>query len=876
MKKQLKWIWYVLWLLIAAIGGGGTLFSWMPRTDGMFYGGCAILITSVTVGILLVLLARGKTFKKAWLPAVIGGAVYAAVIAAVVYLCDEVIFKDCIKNYQPVHSSITVVVLNLVLMLAAVILIPKKYDPKLVWLKRIVALVLVGTAFALSGLPQNWWWGRYNYAIEAMYRVTAPVGFSTYTKQETTLVTDADFYVALDGSDDNDGSFEKPFATIEKARDTIRELDKSGLNGITVAIKAGEYRIGSIVFTEADSGTEECPITYCAYGDGEVILNAGVTLHYADFTKVSGTLAERLYEDARDHVYCIDLATYGITADDYGVMHAIGSYNCANKYDGYTDGYNCELFINEERQNIARYPNEGWLKTGEVLEEGEAKQLNSNPYVDVEGWDELRNPNGDTYAISKELADRVNSWATLDDVWMYGYFTADWAPSSSPVEIFDYEGLSIKNKFVAVYGPYEGEDGKAPYYFYNVFEELDAPGEWYLDRDTGILYIYETEDFANADMMFTLSEETMIVVEDANYLTFSGLTLQGARADAMSFTGDNNTVEYCLIKNVAGSAILMEGYNNLIANNEICKTGRGCVEISGGDKETLTSSNNRVYNNLIHDWGDINATQGIIVRGVGVLVDHNEIFHSIDVAINYGGNDHIIEYNLIYDMSLETTDGGAIYNANSWTDYGCIVRYNAIYNMGQPGFSTPNAIYLDNGLNGQTVYGNLLVNVPQNGIKVGGGRDNHVYNNVIINTTENGIYGIEAFYYGSMGIEVYSRHLPAWESSPKDTAIWQEAYPELAVLHFDESNQDDPNFIGNAVNWVNGNICVNRTGELGDVEGNQNEYADFSGNAVYTMDMLNEIFVDPENGNYHVKEDSIIYELIPDFEDLPIEKMGRE
>ena len=68
----------------------------------------------------------------------------------------------------------------------------------------------------LAGLPQNWWWGRYNYAIAAMERVTAPVGFSTYTEQEITLVTDADFYVAVDGSDDNDGSFDAPFATIEK------------------------------------------------------------------------------------------------------------------------------------------------------------------------------------------------------------------------------------------------------------------------------------------------------------------------------------------------------------------------------------------------------------------------------------------------------------------------------------------------------------------------------------------------------------------------------------------------------------------------------------------------------------------------------------
>lgn len=298
--------------------------------------------------------------------------------------------------------------------------------------------------------------------------------------------------------------------------------------------------------------------------------------------------------------------------------------------------------------------------------------------------------------------------------------------------------------------------------------------------------------------------------------------------------------------------------------------------MDGGDKETLTPSNNRVYNNHIHHWGEGNGTQGIIVRGVGAHIDHNELHDYRDVAINYDDNNHLIEYNLIYNMSLETEDGGAIYKPGDWTSYGCVVRYNAIYNVNTPGYSEPNGIYLDDGACGQTVYGNLLVNIPQNGIKVSG-RDNQIWGNIIVNTTENGIYGLEAFYYGSLGFEVYTDKLPDWESSPKDTEVWQTAYPEMVGLHFDETNTDDPNFVGNPANThVNGNICVNRAGIIGTIEGKQNEYADFSGNAVYTMDMLDEIFVDPENGNYHVKEDSIIYELIPDFEDLPIEKMGRE
>lgn len=874
MKKSFKWIWYALWLLIALVGGGGTLFSWMPRTPGMFYGGIAMLVVSVTLGTMLVLVARGKEWKKAWLPGVIAGVVYAAIVAIVVYVCDELIFKNCVADYQPVHSSITVVVLNLVLMLASVVFIPKKYDPKLHILKRIVALALVATAFVLSGLPQNWWWGRYNYKVQASKWVTTPAGFSSFTETEYGLVEDADFYVAVDGDDNNDGSIEKPFATIEKARNAVRAMDKSGKTGITVAVKAGEYRIGSLVFTAEDSGTEECPITYCAYGDGEVILTAGVTLNPADFEAVTDEQAERLSSSARKNVVCIDLSKYGITAEDYGALHVIGKTGSADKYDGdYTGAANCELFVNNTRQTIARYPNEGWLTSYEVLDHGEPWETVENPHVKVEGWLELRNPRGNTLQIEKDLADRINGWSNLNEVWVFNYFTADWYPTSTPISDFNYEDRTLSTKFVAIYSVMRD----MPHYFYNVYEELDTEGEWYLDRENGILYLYKTEAFDTARITLSLSTEVMLQVENANYLTFRGFSMEGTRSDAMKITGNNNTVEICLIHNVSGSGIVVDGYNNLIFSNEITQVEGSPVKLYGGDVETLTPANNRVYNNYIHDWTGGNGTSGIRIYGVGHHVSHNELHNTGDSAIEYDGNDHIIEYNLIYNVCLESSDGGAIYSGRSWNDYGCVVRYNAIYNVGQPGFSTPNGIYLDDGLSGQQIYCNLIVNAPQNGVKLGGGRDNEIWGNIIVNTVENGIYGIEAVYYGSMPSNVYDSLKPNWENSPKDTPIWQEAYPELAKTFWDESKLDDPYFVANpANNKVNGNILVNINGELGEIDPSQAKFSDFSGNAVYTLDMLEAIFVDPANGDYRLKEDSVIYDIIPDFEAIPFEKIGRE
>ena len=84
-----------------------------------------------------------------------------------------------------------------------------------------------------------------------------------------------------------------------------------------------------------DSGTKECPITYCAYGDGEVILNGGVTIKPDNFKKVEDeAMLSRLSENAKDKVICADLKEYGLTADDRGKMYAIGTYNTAHLYDG--------------------------------------------------------------------------------------------------------------------------------------------------------------------------------------------------------------------------------------------------------------------------------------------------------------------------------------------------------------------------------------------------------------------------------------------------------------------------------------------------------------------------------------------------------------
>ena len=129
----------------------------------------------------------------------------------------------------------------------------------------------------------------------------------------------------------------------------MRVLDKSGKTGVTVAIKAGEYRTGCVDFG-AEDGSETCPVTYTAYGDGEVVLNGGLKIPSSAFSKITdGAVLDRLSADAKKNALVADLFSLGVTAEDYGKIYAIGAYNTAWAYSGdYTGPVYSGLFVNEE------------------------------------------------------------------------------------------------------------------------------------------------------------------------------------------------------------------------------------------------------------------------------------------------------------------------------------------------------------------------------------------------------------------------------------------------------------------------------------------------------------------------------------------------
>lgn len=111
-----------------------------------------------------------------------------------------------------------------------------------------------------------------------------------------------------------------------------------------------------------------------------------------------------------------------------------------------------------------------------------------------------------------------------------------------------------------------------------------------------------------------LETENLFTFDNAENITIDGITMCGTRTDAVNGTGNNLTVKNCTIKNIAGTAIELEGNKILIENNEITATGKAGVILTGGDREALRSSENVVTNKLIAQGRYTDAVDEVIIK----------------------------------------------------------------------------------------------------------------------------------------------------------------------------------------------------------------------------------------------------------------------
>ena len=612
----------------------------------------------------------------------------------------------------------------------------------------------------------------------------------------------ADFYVSPSGSDTGTGTMASPFATLEKARDAVRAAKQPGSDpggAITVWLRGGDFvRTNALALSAADSGTESAPVVWRAYGDERVRLLGGRILNGFQPVKDPAVLS-RLDEAARNHVLQLDLRAQGIS--NFGEMRSRG-------FGRATTPAHCELFFARRPMTLARWPNEGAWEKLAGFPAGSGKG-------DDHGGSIGDLPGGFTYT-----GDRPRRWKETSDLWVHGFWAWDWANSYERVASLDLDKRIVKT--AAPHGLYGFRAGQR-FCWLNVLEELDQPGEWFLDRQSGVLYFWPPAPLASGETLLSVLSEPLVKMTDARHIIIQGLTLEATRGTGVEIMGGGgNRIVGCRLRNLGNLGLVINGgTNHGVASCDIFDTGDGGVSLTGGDRQTLTPGGHFVENSHFQRqarWSKCYAPC-VLLSGVGLRVSHSRMHDHPHCAILFTGNDHLLEFNDIHHIALETGDVGAIYTGRDYTFRGNRIRHNFIHETGGVGMGSM-GVYMDDCVSGTEVFGNVFYKAHW-AMFVGGGRDHRVENNLFVDCDP-------AIRVDGRGLDTS----PVWrdmvnsymrqQMASVPPALYRERYPAMKTLDAYYGPPDRSSLAGAAFkgvppegNVITRNVCVGKWFDAG-------------------------------------------------------------
>jgi len=512
------------------------------------------------------------------------------------------------------------------------------------------------------------------------------------------------------GNDENTGSIDKPFKTIAKALTYVEALQKMDVKGIIVFLRQGTYFAHeTIKLNERHCNANGVPMIISAYNNEKVVITSSVSIPGSAFKPITDTaIMDRLRDSAKSAVVQVDLKAMGITE--------LGKIVGGNQ-----GGPNYQIYVNGNEYIPARYPNATNLWVGEVLDQGPIIS-GSTP------------TNTESTGVEFKMQDfRPTMWQNDGNIWLKGSMYAEWDIKN--IRVAEIRRESIKLDGGAEYGARSLETNT--YYYYNILEELDAPGEYYVDLNTGILYLYSVPNMGEATITYSGNTDALFMLSNTKNVVLNGLTIQnGAGTGVYMNKCEQTIVQNSTISRVSTGLYMNNCKKSGIIYSEISEIANRPVEIYPAQVDfDYTPAHNFIQNCYIHSTGTKNPKFcGIYVRGTGHIISHNLIQggFSVSIYLQYTKG-CIVEYNEIVGSPTGTNDGAAIYLPAETLGTGNHIRYNYIHDIGRFSDETdPWGIYFDEGLSGNFAYGNVMVNVP-GGFHNNGGSENVIVNNVVMN-----------------------------------------------------------------------------------------------------------------------------------------------
>jgi len=658
------------------------------------------------------------------------------------------------------------------------------------------------------------------------------------------------FYVSPQGNDSWSGRLVRPnaqrtdgpFATLHRAQQAVRELKARGLRQpIEVVVGSGIYYLHEpLVFTPDDSGTADAPITYRAAKGATVVLSGGVPL--------SG------WRRVRDNLWSVPVP------------------------DSVKSGEVPRLLRLGDRWAIrVRHPNfdprnprtGGWL------------------FADFHG-ETPQSAGSREYLMFRE--GDIPHWRDISGAELHIFPAWGWVNAIAPSVRIDYDARKV-------HLPPDGyTDDIRPgnrYFVEGVRDALDAPHEWYLDREKGELLYLSEGDTPPAKPAVLVRLDRLIVLKGEpehnrwiEHLRFEGFTFVDTNytlttnyympADAVIWMSGARdcVVSGCTFRWTGGYALRLEERSERVqfVKNRVEDVGQGGVILVGDNASQ--PRHNLIAGNIMQRLGLVyKHVAGVyVITGSDNRIAHNTIWDTPRYAISLKTLDptrqshrNIVEYNDLRRTNLETNDTGAIETlGRDQQDTGNIIRYNLILDsVGM--VSTPEGkivtpyftwgIYLDDYSSGTTVFGNIVARTVNGGICVHGGKNNLFENNIFVDASVEQIrlQPRDDFMQGNRfvrNIVVYSK--------PESTLIfsWDNRRDRFAEWDYN-------------LYWLRGADLrgINRRiTPLGTFE----EWlkAGFDAHSL----VADPLFVAPEKDDYRLRRDSPAWKL--GFRAIPVEKIG--
>jgi len=676
------------------------------------------------------------------------------------------------------------------------------------------------------------------------------------------------FYVSSSGNDANSGTIDHPFATLDRAKDAV---DRGTPGSYSILLREGVYHFDhSVLFGHLKSKQ----ISIQSYSDEKVIFSGGVDLVASDFQKITDKeILARLRPESRGKVVVYDLNANHVPYDSSLVQSGFGHKIRPSA---------CMLYFNDELLQLARWPNKGKLSIGTVIDPGSKPRWDDPPYRG---------------AVFKYDYDRAKDWIKANDIWIYGVFSNGFSDDNLKVESFNTQDKFLKTVQPHTYGVFSNKDKSTwdlaharqlrGYYVYNLLEEIDLPGEYYLDRETGKLYLWPPSSLEHAKIELSELTGPFFIFYNTSEITVEGIDFKCARGMGI-FMDDVSDIRVtnCSFSNLSLLGISvgesyssvslppvesrtvdseMQAKNVVIESCRFYKTGAGGVSLSGGDRENLIPANNIIKNCEFSDYSKIRQTgvAAIDLGGVGNIVSHCYIHDAPHMAIHFWGNNHLIEYNHIQNVCTNISDAGAIYTGRDPSAQGTIIRNNFFDSIIQ----TENlvcAVYLDDGTCGIRITDNVFYrcgNPERLGSSFGafhinGGYENYMGNNVFVECKR--AYGSSPWtdkkWTDFLNKGVVPKRLAKVNT---DSKIYREAYPMLQNLR--DTLNFPPRF-----NHVSNDLLV-RCGEY--IKGSY-QCKNF------WKTKQDPGFEDMENKRFSLKQDSEVFKKLPRFKKIPFNEIG--